>query len=59
MRTAEDITQEALWAAYQRRHRLIDSAKEQAWLLAFVRNKGRDALIDAIRTLHSEEKRTP
>lgn len=41
---AEDIAQEALWAAYERRARLVDPAGERAWLLAFVRNKGREAV---------------
>lgn len=41
--TAEDIAQEALWAAYERRNRLVDATGERAWLLAFVRNKTRDA----------------
>ena len=40
---AEDIAQEALWAAYQRRDRLVDPAGERAWLLAFVGNEGRAA----------------
>ena len=38
--TAEDIAQEALWAAFERRDRLVDPAGERAWLLAFVKNKG-------------------
>ena len=42
--TPEDIAQEALLAAYERRDRLVDPAGERAWLLAFVRNKGREAL---------------
>lgn len=42
--TAEDIAQEALWAAFERRDRLVDPAGERAWLLAFVRNKGREAV---------------
>lgn len=42
--TPEDIAQEALWAAYERRDRLVDTTGERAWLLAFVRNKAREAL---------------
>ncbi len=42
--TPEDIAQEALLAAYERRDRLVDPAGERAWLLAFVRNKGREAV---------------
>ena len=42
--TPEDIAQEALCAAYERRDRLVDTAGERAWLLAFVRNKGREAV---------------
>ena len=42
--TPEDIAQEALCAAYKRRDRLVDTAGERAWLLAFVRNKGREAI---------------
>ena len=42
--TAEDIAQEALWAAFERRDRLVDPAGERAWLLAFVRNKGRETV---------------
>ena len=41
--TAEDIAQEALWAAFERRDRLVDPAGERAWLLAFVGNEGRAA----------------
>ena len=41
---AEDIAQEALWAAYQRRDRLADPAGERAWLLASVGNEGRAAV---------------
>lgn len=40
----EDIAQEALVAAYERRARLVDPAGERAWLLAFVRNKAREAV---------------
>ena len=42
--TPEDIAQEALLAAYERRDRLVDPAGERAWLLAFVKNKGREAV---------------
>lgn len=42
--TPEDIAKEALWVAYERRDRLVDTAGERAWLQAFVRNKGREAV---------------
>lgn len=42
--TPEDIAQAALLAAYERRARLVDPAGERAWLLAFVRNKAREAV---------------
>lgn len=42
--TPEDIAQDALLAAYERRARLVDPAGERAWLLAFVRNKAREAV---------------
>ena len=53
--TPEDIAQEALWAAYERRDRLVDPAGERAWLLAFVRNKGREA---RRRTRHRGQRRS-
>ena len=42
--TPEDIAQEALLAAYGCRDRLEDFAGERAWLMAFVRNKAREAV---------------
>ena len=42
--TAEDIAAEALKEAYRQRHRLKDPAGERAWLLAFVRRKGLEAV---------------
>lgn len=47
--TPEDIAQEALWAAYERRDRLVDPTGERAWLLAFVRNKAREAVKRNVR----------
>lgn len=41
---AEDIAQEAFWAAWCRRDRLQDPVKARSWLLAFVRNKGLHAI---------------
>ncbi len=42
--TPEDIAQDALLAAYERRARLVDPGGERAWLQAFVRNKAREAV---------------
>ncbi len=42
--TPEDIAQEALLAAYERCGQLVNPAGERAWLLAFVRNKAREAV---------------
>ena len=58
---AEDIAQEALWAAWCRRDRLKDRVKARSWLLAFVRNKGLHAIRarqrrgDTVHLEHSNE----